>query len=91
MIAARKPEDSDVYAELRRLNPDAYVAKGFAEAYLGHSEGDNPIAVYDYDACVEITMGRYGLDRSLAELHLRETAIPDIHGEGLPVFVVMHQ
>lgn len=90
MIAVRRPEDSDVYAELRRLNPHAYVARGFSDAYLGHSEGDSPIAVYDYEACVEITMTKYGLDRELAELHLHETSIPDTHGDCLPVFVVLH-
>jgi hypothetical protein len=89
MIAARKPDGSDVYAKLRELNPDAYVAKGMSEAYIGHSYGERPIAIYDYDECVSIMMALMSVTRLQAEERLHASTIPDVVGENLPVFVLV--
>lgn len=89
MIAVRKSDDEDAYAALRVLNPDAYVAKGMAEAYIGHSYQERPIAVYDYDQCVLIMMSQTSMTRSQAEEKLQVSTIPDVVGENLPVFVVV--
>jgi hypothetical protein len=73
MIAARKPDDPDVYAKLRELNPEAYVAKGMSEAYIGHS----------------IMMSLMSMTRSQAEEKLHASTIPDVVGDNLPVFVLV--
>lgn len=89
MIAVRKSDGGDVYRELRSLNPDAFVAKGMADAYIGHSFGDRPIAIYDYEECVEIMMDATSSSRAEAEQLLRDSTIPDAVGGNLPVFVVV--
>jgi|LakMenEpi03Aug12_release.lakeMendotaPanAssembly.Ray.scaffolds.fasta_scaffold10051_7 hypothetical protein len=89
MIAARKPDDPDVYAKLRELNPEAYVAKGMSEAYIGHSYGERPIAIYDYEECVSIMMSLMSMTRSQAEEKLHASTIPDVVGDNLPVFVLV--
>jgi hypothetical protein len=87
VIAARKTDD--IYEDLRELNPDAYVAKGMEGAYIGHSYGESPIAVYDYDQCVSIMMSLSSMTRREAEEKLQVSTIPDVVGENLPVFVVV--
>ena len=87
MIAIRKT--GDAYEHLRELNPDAYVAKGMEGAYIGHSYGERPIAVYDYEECVSILMSQTSMTRLQAEEKLQASTIPDVVGENLPVFVVV--
>lgn len=89
MIAVNRPEDnSSVYAELRIVNPNALVAKGMSEAYIGHSAGVRPVAVYDYETCVEIIMVDNCMTYEEAVDYLSEHTVPDIVAPDLPIFVV---
>jgi hypothetical protein len=88
MIAARRPEEREVYRELLAVNPKALVAKGLSEAYIGHSSGVRPVAVYDYEACVEIVMANKGLSHEQAVDYLSEHTVPELVGRDLPIFVI---
>ena len=88
MIAARRPEESDVYRELKIVNPTAMVARGLHGAYIGHSAGLRPVAVYDYEECIQIIMGDLSLSYEEAVDYLSEHVVPDMVGIDMPVFVV---
>jgi|694.fasta_scaffold00210_99 hypothetical protein len=88
MIAARRPEDGSVYRELLIVNPNALVAKGISEAYIGHSSGARPVAVYDYETCVAVVMADKSMSYEQAVDYLSERIVPDFVGQDLPIFVV---
>ena len=51
--------------ELAELNPEALVADGFSEAYIGYASPQfnaPPLAAYDSAECVRILMERDGMD-----------------------------
>jgi hypothetical protein len=55
MIAIRRSENpKDVYATLMEVNPEAKIAVGFERAYLGCTVGLRPVAVYEYETCIDI-------------------------------------
>lgn len=87
MIAVRKPEGS-VYEVLAAMNPDAMVAKGMTEAYVGCSVSSKPVAVYDYETCIEIVMQEKGMTHSQAVGYLSQHVVPDTPGPNLPIFVI---
>jgi hypothetical protein len=87
MIAARR-QDDNVYEVLSAVNPNALVARGLSEAYIGHSTGRSPVAVYDYETCVEVTMRARGMNYSQAVDYLSEHVVPDSHGPNMPIFVM---
>lgn len=80
--------NDDVYRSLREANPRALVAKGLSAAYVGHTSGPRPIAVYDYEQCIAVVMDDLGLSRNEAVSHLVRHTIPDEVGRDLPVFVI---
>ena len=53
---------------LARINPDAVIAKGFDEAYVGFLRRANKpsIAVYDYRTCLDILIRDEDFDKSEA-------------------------
>jgi len=89
MIAARKPEGS-AYQVLAAMNPKAMVAKGMSEAYIGHSVHGRPVAVYDYETCIDIVMREKSMTHSQAVDYLSLHVVPDSPGENLPIFIVTH-
>ena len=40
------------------VDNDALLADGFEEALIGHTQGSNVVAVYDYELCVQVLMER---------------------------------
>jgi len=77
--------------ELAELNPEALVADGFSEAYIGYASPQfnaPPLAVYDSAECVRILMERDGMDYAEAleffEFNVRGAYV----GEGTPLFLV---
>lgn len=77
-----------MYQELLVVNPNALVAKGLSEAYIGHSSGVRPVAVYDYETCVEIVMSDRSMSYEQAVDYLAEHTVPEFVGTDLPIFVV---
>ena len=60
MIAVAAFDSCDprkIYRLLRDANPEALVCKGYESAYMGFTVAKRPIAVYDYDICIDIVIG----------------------------------
>jgi len=76
--------------ELAELNPEALVADGFSEAYIGYAAQFNapPLAVYDSDKCVKILMERDGMDFDEALEFFEFNVLGAYMGKGTPMFLV---
>lgn len=84
----RKPSPDDVYEELAEVNPDAMVANGFEEAYIGYTVGiGTPVAVYDYQKCVDVLMNRDGMSEETAIEYLDHNTVYAYVGPGTPLFI----
>ena len=59
----------EVAAIVSEHNPDALLADGFEDAFIGVAQrcGQPTLALYDYDKGVEVLMNRDGMDESEAE------------------------
>jgi hypothetical protein len=63
-------ERFDRFLELSEINPDALLADGFEEAYIGYVHlptGVGAVAVYSRKGCIEILMTRDGMTDEDAE------------------------
>lgn len=81
----------DKFAGLIEANPEAFLADGFESAYVGYTlnHHSRPVAVYDYDACVESLMGD-GMTDEEAEDYMSFNVLGAYMGEDGPLFVQMH-
>lgn len=93
MISIQNQDNSDeVYAELAEANPDACVADGFEDAYIGHTLGVRPsVAVYDYERCVDVLMERDRMTREEAIEYLNFNTVYAYVGEGTPMFLIRRE
>jgi len=71
------------------INPEARLADGFEEAYIGICErfGQDALAAYDYEKCIRILMDRDGMDEDEAIEYFDFNVIGAWAGEGTPVFI----
>lgn len=78
----------DVFDELSEVNPEALLADGLEDAYLGYviNTHHKSVAVYDADKCVEIMM-RDGLTEEEAAEYLEFNTFCAYVGENGPLFV----
>ena len=79
--------------ELKEINPEALLADGFEDAYIGWCEVFNrpPLAAYDRDKCIEILMERDGMDYEEAEEYFDFNVIDAYEGEYTPVFLKRYE
>lgn len=51
-------ERQDLLDKLKEINPEALLADGFEDAFIGicNRFGQEPLAAYDYDKCIEVLM-----------------------------------
>ncbi len=70
-------------------NPDALLADGFEDAYIGlcNRFGQAPLAAYSYDKCLGILMERDGMTFDEAVDFFSFNVIGAWVGEGTPVFI----
>jgi hypothetical protein len=81
-------EPNHVYAALRDVNPAALVCVGFEEAYMGFTVEASPVAVYDYDLCIDIVMGEGDITEEEAVAYFLFNTLGKCRGrEGAPVFL----
>lgn len=76
---------------LEDLNPDALLADGFEDAFMGWVEGwfeqeQSYVAVYDRAKCIEILMTRDGMDDEEAEEFFQFNTTGAYAGKFTPVF-----
>ncbi len=81
---------ADAVAEVREaLNEtEALLADGFEDALIGTMRRFNvgPIALYDYDKCIKILMGRDGMSYEEAVEFFEFNTIGAWVGDGTPAF-----
>ena len=75
--------------ELKEINPEALLADGFEDAYIGWCEVFNrpPLAAYDRDKRIEILMERDGMDYEEAEEYFNFNVSGSWVGENTPVYI----
>ena len=75
--------------ELKEINPEALLADGFEDAYIGWCEVFNrpPLAAYDRDKCNEILMERDGMEYEEAEEYFNFNVSSSWVGENTPVYI----
>lgn len=80
--------DDDWFAELADENPEALLADGFEEAFIGHTVNfHHPVvAVYDYEHCVEILQND-GMSEEDAMEYLSFNTLSAYVGPHGPLFV----
>ena len=79
--------------ELKEINPEALLADGFEDAYIGVCEVFNrpPLAAYDRDKCIEILMERDGMDSDEAEEYFNFNVSGSWVGENTPVYISLSE
>lgn len=88
MIANRKQTRKELFEELLLQNPQALVADGLDDAYVGYTVGTAGVrAAYDIDECIKIFCKEHGLSVSEAEEHIDFNVIYAYVGEDTPVFI----
>ena len=76
---------------LQEANDEALTADGFEEALIGYVErfGQNSIALYNRERCIEILMERDGMDREGAEEFFEFNTIGAWVGENTPAYATL--
>ena len=79
--------------ELKEINPEALLADGFEDAYIGVCEVFNrpPLAAYDRDKCIAILMERDGMDSDEAEDYFDYNVAGSWVGENTPVYISLSE
>jgi len=77
------------FEELSALNPDALLVDGLNDAIIGfgHQFTNAPVAIYDYDKCIEIYMRDNGWDYEEAMEWMSFNVIGAWMGAGTPIFM----
>lgn len=66
---------------------EALLADGFESALIGHTQGSNVVAVYDYDLCVHILMERDDMTCEDAVEFMEFNVVGSYVGEKTPIFI----
>lgn len=76
---------------LAELNPEALLADGFGDAFIGYTVNHHHahVAVYDYDKCVEVLVARDGMTHEDAEEFLSFNTLGAFVGENGPIYMVV--
>jgi hypothetical protein len=79
------PEERERIAD---ANPEALLADGFEEAYIGLCMRFNTVlAAYDYDKCIAVLSQRDGMSYDEAVEFFEFNTLGAWVGEGTPVFI----
>ena len=83
----------ETVAELiRDENPEALLADGFEDAFIGVARrcGQPTLVTYDYDQCVDILMKRDGMSYEEASEFFEFNVVGAWMGEGTPLYLCRH-
>jgi hypothetical protein len=80
-----------VYQDLENINKEAVIAEGFDDAYIGYARrAKTPsIALYDYEACIEILMDDQEWGRREAVRFMENSVCESWFGDATPAFVFL--
>lgn len=78
----------DIAELLAEENPDALLADGLEDAFIGIARrcGQPTLAVYDFDLCVKVLMERDGMDEMDAVEYLEFNSVGAWVGEHTPIW-----
>tara|TARA_R110001583_G_scaffold74729_2_gene206711 strand:- start:3350 stop:3676 length:327 start_codon:yes stop_codon:yes gene_type:complete len=81
---------NEVESILQDINPEALTADGLGQAIVGFGGQYpmQPVAVYDYDKCVEVFMEQ-GMSEEEAIEWMEFNVVSAYLGEGTPIFIKM--
>jgi len=84
---------SDISDRLSEANPDALLADGFEDAFMGHVArfGMQPVALYDREKCIQILMNRDGMTYEGAEEFFVFNVEGSWVGDGTPAYAVLYR
>lgn len=71
----------------RLIDEEALLADGFEDALIGHTQGMNVVAVYDYDLCIDVLVKRDKMTIEDAVEHMSFNVVGAYVGEKTPIFV----
>jgi hypothetical protein len=79
--------------ELSYINPEALLADGLEDAFVGYTLNYHHahVAIYDYGKCVQILVNRDGMTEEEAEECLEFNTLSAYVGENGPLYVVMEE
>lgn len=69
------------------VDNEALLADGFEEALIGNTQGNNIVAVYDYERCVQVLMERDSMTATDAIEFMEFNVVGSYVGEKTPVFI----
>ena len=82
---------TDTYAKAmimeRLADEEALLADGFDRALIGHTQGMNVVAVYDYDLCIDVLVKNGEMSIEDAVEHMSFNVVGAYVGEKTPIFV----
>ena len=81
----------EIADDLQEMNPEALLADGFEGALIGTAFrfNDGPLALYDYDKCVETLVKRDTMTHEEALEWMGFNVLGAWVGDGTPVFAVI--
>jgi len=85
----RRMIDHELFEQLK--DNDCLLADGFEKALIGISEGNNPVAVYDTDLCINILMEEDGMSQDEAVEFFHYNTVRANLGEKTPIFIKRYE
>lgn len=76
---------------LEELNPEALLADGLEDAFIGYTVNHHHahVAVYDYGKCIEVLVARDGMTHEEADEFLSFNTLGAYVGENGPIYMVI--
>lgn len=83
------PDSEELREEVAEWNPDALLADGFDDAFIGMACrcGMEPVVAYDFDLMVEVLMKRDGMTWEEAVEYLDFNVLGTFVGENGPLYI----
>ena len=77
--------------DLAEVNPNALLVNGLDEALIGfgHQYNSAPVAIYDYDKCIDIFMRDNDWDYEHAMEWMQFNVVGAYMGKGTPIFITV--
>ena len=66
---------------------EALLAEGLDAALIGYTVGDNVVAVYDYEKCIQVLMKANKWSYEEAQEWMDYNVLGSYHGDKTPIFI----
>jgi hypothetical protein len=81
--------NQELLEALGEINPEALLADGLEDAFIGYTVNHHipHVAVYDIDKCIEVLVTRDGMTHEDADEYLSFNTLGAYVGENGPIFI----